>query len=106
MNNPFEIIDEKLCRIESYLLELRSQSEQRKPDTEALLNAEEAAAFLNIAVQTLYGYTSQRRIPYIKKEKKLYFDRSDLLAWLKQGKHKTIEELIEDHKESSNSKKR
>lgn len=99
MNNPFETLDERLSRIESHLLELKNQSSKSNEDSQALLSVEEAAAFLNIAIQTLYGYTSQRRIPFIKKEKKLYFDKSELLIWLKKGKQKSIDEMLSSHKQ-------
>jgi excisionase family DNA binding protein len=93
MNNPFESIEERLGRIESHLIEFKNHSKNNE-DPHILLSVEEAAAFLNIAVQTLYGYTSQRRIPFIKKEKKLYFDKADLLAWLKEGRQRSIDEIL------------
>lgn len=97
MNNPFEVLDEKLSRIESHLLELKKQSSKSNEDSQILLSVEEAATFLNIAIQTLYGYTSQRRIPFIKKEKKLYFDKAELLVWLKKGKQRSIDEIVASH---------
>jgi excisionase family DNA binding protein len=58
-----------------------------------LLSIPEAATFLNLAPQTLYGFTSNRTIPFIKKGKKLYFKRSDLENWLFEGRKATIKEL-------------
>lgn len=58
-----------------------------------LLSIPEAASFLNLAPQTLYGFTSNRTIPFIKKGKKLYFRPSDLEQWLTDGRKATAKEL-------------
>ena len=63
----------------------------RKPPTQPpeseILTLEEAAKFLSLAKQTLYGMTSKEEIPFYKRRRKLYFKRSDLLKWLEEGKH-------------------
>jgi len=46
----------------------------------------EAASFLNLAPQTLYGFTSKNLIPFIKRGKKLYFQKAELEKWLLEGK--------------------
>jgi DNA binding domain, excisionase family len=53
-------------------------------DNASLLNAQEAAKFLNIKVDTLYDWVQLRRcnIPYIKIGKFLRFRKSDLDKWL------------------------
>lgn len=50
------------------------------------LTVKQASAFLNIAEQTIYGYTHRKEIPFYKPHKKLYFLKSELEEWLKQGK--------------------
>lgn len=54
----------------------------RKPE---FLNVDQAAAFLNIAKQTVYQLNMEGRIPSIKKGKRLYFRESDLIAWVEKG---------------------
>lgn len=71
-------------------LQERSPAE---PAPSALLSFTEATHFLKIAGPTLYGYTSRRKIPFLKKGKKLYFRRSDLEDWLQSGRRKTVEEI-------------
>ena len=44
----------------------------------SLLTLVEAAAYLNLAKQTLYGYTSQRLIPFVKRGKKTLFSKRSL----------------------------
>ncbi|MEI8210094.1 MAG: helix-turn-helix domain-containing protein [Methylococcales bacterium] len=51
------------------------------------LNIDEAAAFTGLAVSYLYKLTSAQEIPHYKpRGKMLYFDRSELENWLRQGK--------------------
>ena len=57
------------------------------------LSVKEAAEFLHLAPQTLYGYTSKRTIPFIKKVKKLHFKKSDLEKWLAEGRKHTKKEI-------------
>lgn len=58
-----------------------------------ILTLEEASQYLNLAKQTIYGLTSKRLIPFIKKGKKLYFVKADLEAWLMTGKKITKPEI-------------
>ena len=51
-----------------------------------LLSISQAAEYLNLAKQTLYGFTSKGEIPYLKRGKKLYFKKSELANWLSEGK--------------------
>ncbi len=57
------------------------------------LNVEQAAKYLNLAKQTLYGFTSNRKIPFIKKAKRLLFLKSDLDAWLQEGKKNSVVQI-------------
>lgn len=66
---------------------------QEPPEQDQIFSIKEAAAYLNLARQTLYGFTSKREIPFIKKGKKLYFKRSELENWLLEGKRKTKAEI-------------
>ncbi len=57
-----------------------------KEDADKLISIKEASEFLNLAPQTLYGFTSQNKIPFIKKGKKLYFNKIELISWLNDNK--------------------
>ena len=57
------------------------------------LTVSEAARYLNLAKQTVYGFTSSRTIPFIKRAKRLLFTKSDLDAWLAQGRKQSIVEI-------------
>ncbi|MCK9612040.1 MAG: helix-turn-helix domain-containing protein [Bacteroidales bacterium] len=69
---------------------------------------EMAMQITNLAKPTIYALTSKNEIPFIKKNRKLYFSKKDLLSWLSQGKQKTIQEATDQVNEymSKNIKKR
>ena len=58
------------------------------------LTIQEAAAFLNLAVPTLYSMVSRGDLVYFKRSKKVYFSRESLVEYLVSGKHSTKEEII------------
>ena len=66
---------------------------QNKLADDSYLSIEEAASYLKIAKQTLYSFTSKRTLPFLKKGKKIYFEKTQLDTWLKQGLKKSVSEL-------------
>jgi excisionase family DNA binding protein len=68
---------------------------ESKPRIE-LLSLNEAASFLQLAPQTLYGFTSKRTIPFLKKGKKLYFKIAELEKWLETGRKKSKGEIEDE----------
>jgi excisionase family DNA binding protein len=63
-----------------------------------LLSLDEAANFLRLSKQTIYGFTSKRTIPFIKKGKKIYFKQTDLDKWVEAGRKKSRSEYEEEFK--------
>lgn len=51
-----------------------------------IISIDQAVELLNLAKPTIYALTSRGEIPFFKTGKKLYFKRSELLAWIEQGK--------------------
>ena len=77
---------DKLTVIESLLV-----ATQPKP-----LTLKEAAEFLDFSRSYLYRLTSQGRVPHYKPEgKRVYFDRAELVDWLKRNRNRTQEETEE-----------
>lgn len=72
---------------------LTEENKTNSQPNEEFLDLKEAAAFLKLRVATIYSYTSQSQIPFIKRGKKLYFEKSKLEAWLKEGKQESISEI-------------
>ena len=92
MGNPFSVIDEKLSGLEGLLLELcnKLQDAVVSGSQEKPLNIEEASAFLNRSVPSIYNLTSRREIPFHKKGKHLSFYKSELNDWVKEGRQLTL----------------
>ena len=76
--------------------EVIAEQDINRNNEETLINVQEAAALLNLAVPTLYEKTSNRLIPHYKHGKKLMFKKSELLAWIQLRKRKTIIELKDE----------
>lgn len=51
-----------------------------------LLNVAEAAELLGVSVNTVYGWTCQRKIPYRKVGRLLKFYEHELLDWIEERK--------------------
>ena len=84
-------LHQKLDNLQDLLLESR----QPVPSAIELMTVTQAAEFLNLSVQTLYGKVCHREIPVSKKGKRLYFYKSELEEWIKSGKKQTMTELRE-----------
>lgn len=84
-------LDQRTERMERILLLLVPQSQP-----EQLLNITQAAEHINLAVPTLYSLVSRGEIPVNKKNKRLYFLKSELTAWIRSGRRKTIAESQEN----------
>jgi len=48
------------------------------------MNINEASQYLGFAVHTIYGWTSQRRIPFVKIGGRIPFDKQRLDRWIEQ----------------------
>ena len=92
-------IKEAQTEIQPFKVEPTDQPEQ-------LLTIQEAAEFLSLTVPTMYSKVSKGELPVMKRSKRLYFSRTELLEYLKDGRKKSNAE-IEQEAEAylSNNKK-
>jgi excisionase family DNA binding protein len=97
MNNPFETIEARLSNIETLLLDIKHQPKWDESEKlqEKLLSVQEAAEFLHLSVPTIYSKVSRGELPVMKRSKRLYFSRNELLKYVKEGRKKTIDEIEE-----------
>ena len=77
--------------LEKFFTETKSDSEDND-----LISIAEASQLLNLSPNTIYGFTSRREIPYLKRGKKLYFSKLELYKWIQEGRRKTRTELSRD----------
>ena len=61
-----------------------------------LLTVSEAAEFLDLTKPTIYSKVNRGELPYMKKSKRVYFSKKELLAFLKEDKRKSKKELDEE----------
>lgn len=95
MNNPFEIIEARLSNIESLLLNLKHSFLEQKPESvsESLLTVKQTAELLSLSVPTIYTLISKGEIPVMKRSKRCYFSKSEILEYLKAGRKSTNSEV-------------
>lgn len=80
----------EVCEIKRLLIEIGSVP---KTETDELLTVQDAAKFLTLSVPTIYGLISKSSIPCMKRGKRVYFSKVELLNYLKDGRRKTISEI-------------
>jgi hypothetical protein len=73
MENPFEIILERLDRIEKAIEQLSTNgSLTNKNDP---MDVKDLSAYLKMIASAIYKFTSEDTIPHYKKGKRLFFKR-------------------------------
>ena len=95
MQNPFESIEERLKNIEILMsnLSLKLGNEDIHSEKDEILTIKEAANFLSLSVPTIYGLLSKGELPVMKRSKRCYFSKLDLIDYLKAGRRKTNAEI-------------
>lgn len=95
MENPFELILERLDRIE-YLIRHNNEVKPKQEEQESgdkLMNVVALAEYLSLSPTTIYSMTHRRDVPFYKKGKRLYFRQSDIDNWINEGRSKTNDEI-------------
>ncbi|MFD1144550.1 helix-turn-helix domain-containing protein [Larkinella insperata] len=86
MNNPFEPINARLNNLEALTLEvlqlLRSPNQSA---SDQIGGIELAAQITRLSKARIYTLVSERAIPHKKRGNRLYFNRTELIAWVEQG---------------------
>lgn len=80
----------KLENIERLLLDGK---EQPPKEADQLYTVEQTAEFLNLSVPTVYSKVSRGELPVMKRGKRLYFSKKELLEYLKAGRKKSNAEI-------------
>ncbi|HCT71555.1 MAG TPA: DNA-binding protein [Bacteroidales bacterium] len=84
------LLFKKLDGIETLLKE---KINNPQPEEDKLLTVKEAAAFTRLSVPTIYALVSKGSLPVCKKNKRLYFSKSELLEWIRSGRKQTVSEI-------------
>ena len=97
MENPYEILEERLNGIEYILSQILTKiGELDKPDNELFGNIDECSEWIKKSKSTIYKLISKRAIPHIKNGKQVLFRKDDIISWLNSGKKYPINELEDE----------
>ena len=58
-----------------------------------VLNIDEVCTFTGLSKSTIYKLTMSGKIPHYKQSKHLYFDRDEVIIWLKENRGHNVDEL-------------
>lgn len=95
MENPFEVIIQKLEDIESLLR--NDQVIEGVVEAKEVMTADELSEYLAISKSTIYKLTSRQEIPHYKpRGKLLYFKKSEIVEWVSKSKIKTMDEIEQE----------
>ena len=102
MENPFEILNERLERIENLLQKIYNRDFVSKPIDEPskIMTTKTVAAYLSVTTSCIYKLTSSREIPHSKRGKRLYFQKNEIDNWVMENKcltNKDIKDMADDY---------
>jgi hypothetical protein len=89
MDHQFSDIISRLSRIEAALASKHPAFGYLEPDH--YLNVNDVANMLHITPQSIYRLVMLRKIPHRKVNKKLFFTRKEIIAYIENNKRSTVE---------------
>jgi predicted DNA-binding transcriptional regulator AlpA len=94
----FEQTQLDVVEVKKVLRELKALIEkaESKSQTDDPQTIDEIVKLSGYTKPTLYGYCQKNTIPHHKKNGRLFFFKSEIIDWIKQGKQKTIIEVEAD----------
>jgi excisionase family DNA binding protein len=78
---------------------------EQPTETDELLTVQDTAKFLSLSVPTVYGLISKGELPVMKRSKRCYFSKVELINYLKQGRRKTLAETATEAEQYCKTKK-
>lgn len=109
-NLTFNDLPQEVARLAGEISALKNLIEEirdtsQKPEPDELMTIKQAGEFLHLTVQTLYNKVSKNEIPFMKRGKRLYFSKEQLIDYLKQGSNEMQSDIdIEVNEFLSNKK--
>ena len=91
MENPFELILEKLDRIEKAIAALNTTNPIQVNNTP--MDVKDLSAYLKLSISAIYKLTSTSEIPHYKSGKRLYFKKEDIDEWIFSHRIKTRDDI-------------
>lgn len=94
MENPFESIEKRLGSMESLLHRLIENAAPAAQALPEIGGMDLAMEITGLKRPSIYGLTSTKAIPHYRQGKRLYFKRSELVAWIESGRKLTTVEIV------------
>ena len=99
-----KLLTTQVSELKQLIVEQQKNSINEQP--EQLLTIQEAADFLSLTVPTMYSKVSKGELPVMKRSKRLYFSRTELLDYLKDGRKKSNAEIEQEAEAYLSNKKK
>lgn len=74
-------------------LQIMVENQAQEDDPKSI---EEIVKLTGYTKPTIYGYCQKNKIPHHKKNGRLFFFKSEIIDWIKEGKQKTTQEVEAD----------
>ena len=94
--DPETLISSISERVTANILKAVRNEQPTTDQPEQLLTIQEAAEFLSLTVPTMYSKVSKGELPVMKRSKRLYFSRTELLEYLKDGRKESNAEIEQE----------
>lgn len=91
-----KVITQLSARLEFVERHLQQKQNEPSPIRDEILTIQKAAEFLHLSPYTIYGLVSKSQIPSMKRGKRLYFSKDELISWVKETKRKTGSETAKE----------
>ena len=85
----------KMLREEVQAAIKESQLPRTAGDSNELFTIQEVAKYINMAVPSVYGLVHHKKIPHIKRGKRLIFEKGQIVEWLQSGRQRTTRDISE-----------
>lgn len=94
---------QEVSYIKNHLLNQTATSIEPKqcPAENEFLTVEDVCKKLRISKGGVYNLTCGRKIPFIKRGNRIYFDAHELNEWIRSDRRKTVKELQEEAYQST-----
>lgn len=100
MDITFETLPKAVTTLQESVNEIKRlllvKSNEPQTETDELLTVQDTAKFLSLSVPTVYGLISKGELPVMKRSKRCYFSKVELINYLKQGRKKTLAETASE----------
>ncbi len=97
MNYTFEQLPQAVNELHDKLTKIEQLLTEQKPGSEnaidELLTVHQTAELLSLSVPTIYTLIAKGEIPVMKRSKRCYFSKTEILEYLKAGRKRTNSEV-------------